>query len=113
DYIKAEYEKAIGDESMNVHALGVLPFFEMLRRESIQQVQPFRLAVLCGSMIIIPACFQEQLKQLVEQEERIVFQSLKKIDDYVKVEMKGNHQDIIKAVSTLFEQEDIQILIGT
>jgi len=113
DYIKAEYEKAIGDESMNVHALGVLPFFEMLRRESIQQVQPFRLAVLCGSMIIIPACFQEQLKQLVEQEDRIVFQPFKKIDDYVKVEMKGNHQDIIKAVSTLFEQEDIQILIGT
>ena len=113
DYIKAEYEKAIGDESMNVHALGVLPFFEMLRRESIQQVQPFHLAVLCGSMIIIPACLKEQLKQLVEQKDRIVFQPFKKIDDYVKVEMKGNHQDIIKAVSTLFEQEGIQILIGT
>ena len=64
-------------------------------------------------MIIIPACLKEQLKQLVEQKDRIVFQPFKKIDDYVKVEMKGNHQDIIKAVSTLFEQEDIQILIGT
>lgn len=55
DYIKGEYEKAIGDDTMSVHALGVLPFFEMLRRESIQHHQPFHLAVLCGSMIIIPA----------------------------------------------------------
>ena len=32
DYIKKEYTKSIGDESANVKALGVIPFFEMLRR---------------------------------------------------------------------------------
>ena len=113
DYIKGEYEKAIGDDTMSVHALGVLPFFEMLRRESIQHHQPFHLAVLCGSMIIIPAFLKNQLRQLVSQQIEMTFQPFKAIDDYVKVNVKGNHHEIIEAVSDLFEQEDIQVLIGT
>ena len=33
DYIRKEYEKAIGNTEYDVNSLGVLPFFEMLRRE--------------------------------------------------------------------------------
>lgn len=113
DYIKGEYEKAIGDETMSVHALGVLPFFEMLRRHSVQQTQSLHLAVLCGSMVIIPASLKTQLEHLVPQDTNLTFQSFSLINDYVKVSMKGNHHEIIEAVSTLFEQEDIQVLIGT
>ena len=34
DYIRKEYEKAIGNTEYDVNSLGVLPFFEMLRRDN-------------------------------------------------------------------------------
>ena len=34
DYIRKEYEKAIGNPEATIASLGVLPFFEMLRREN-------------------------------------------------------------------------------
>lgn len=113
DYIQKEYEKAIGDESISVHALGVLPFFEMLRRENVKQGKLLNLAVLCGSMVIIPKQLQNQLLDLVPIKQNIIFKPLDRIDTYVKVDMKGDNHDLVYAVSRLFEQEDIQVLIGT
>ena len=37
DYIRKEYEKAIGNPEATIASLGVLPFFEMLRRENEKQ----------------------------------------------------------------------------
>lgn len=49
DYIRKEYEKAIGNPEATIASLGVLPFFEMLRRENEKQHKVIRLGVLCGS----------------------------------------------------------------
>ena len=43
DYIRKEYEKAIGNETMDVHNLGVLPFFELLRREALTLHQDMKI----------------------------------------------------------------------
>ena len=58
DYIRKEYEKAVGVPEADINALGVLPFFEILRREAGDKL---RLSVLCGTMVIIPAEAKEAL----------------------------------------------------
>lgn len=63
DYIRSEYKAAIGNPGKDTYAMGVLPVFEMLRREG----PAGRLGVLCGSMIIIPEeakeAFAEEMKE--------------------------------------------------
>ena len=66
DYIKKEYTKSIGDETANVKALGVIPFFEMLRREHKALNSGLRLGVLCGTIVIIPAETKEALLKEIE-----------------------------------------------
>lgn len=36
DYIRKEYENVLGDFNTEIHSLGVLPFFEMLRQDNLQ-----------------------------------------------------------------------------
>lgn len=115
DYIRKEYEKAIGNTKMNVHNLGVLPFFEMLRREAIQNQTDLKIAVLCGSMVIIPSSSKEKLLSLVNNPEVVYFSKVGDLDEneYVKVTIKGNQHFITEAISELYAQDDIQVLIGT
>ena len=63
DYIRKEYEKFIGNPQSSLNALGVLPFFEMLRRECVNSGKDLRLGVLCGTIVIIPAEAKEALLQ--------------------------------------------------
>ena len=59
DYIRKEYERALGDESKDVNNLGVLPFFEQLRRDSAKNKTAIKFGVLCGTMIIIPRMLKQ------------------------------------------------------
>lgn len=113
DYIKKEYEKAIGNDDMNVINLGVIPFFEMLRRESISKNVDIRLGVLCGSIIIIPSCAKERLIELVDEKDKIYFSKIGEVDDYVEVKVKGESHFIINLITQLFEEGYMHVLIGT
>lgn len=113
DYIRKEYEKALGDETRDVNNLGVLPFFELIRRESVLKNPSMRLGVLCGSMVIIPAEAKEALLSLVEKPERISFQKAGQLLDYVKVEVTGNAHFLTQAITELFSQGYIHVMIGT
>ena len=55
DYIRREYLPALGDSEQDIGKIGVLPLFELLRREAAARGLPLRLAVLCGSLVAIPA----------------------------------------------------------
>ncbi|MDE6195949.1 MAG: hypothetical protein K2F55_03710, partial [Erysipelotrichaceae bacterium] len=113
DYIRKEYERALGDESKDVNNLGVLPFFEQLRRDSAKNKTAIKLGVLCGSMIIIPKDAQMALIELVEDPSKISFHQVGMLDDYVKVEVSGNRNFITGIISELFAQGYMQVLIGT
>lgn len=115
DYIKKEYEKAIGNEKMSVDSLGVLPFFEMLRRESLEQGIDLKLGVLCGSMMIIPSAAKNRLLELTSNQEKISFHQIGHLSEKEYVEVKVNHQqhEMIKVISQLFEEGYMQVLIGT
>lgn len=113
DYIKKEYEKCIGDANANVKALGVIPFFEMLRREHGAICSDLRLGVLCGTIVIIPTEAKEALLKEIEGIGQVTFQPVGIIDDYVKVNAVGDAHFLTGAVTNLFTNGYMQVLIGT
>ena len=115
DYIKKEYTKSIGDESANVKALGVIPFFEMLRREHKALNSGLRLGVLCGTIVIIPAETKDALLKEIEGIGAVTFKSVGQIGDtdYVEVDAVGNAHFLTGAVTNLFTKGYMQVLIGT
>lgn len=115
DFIKKDYEKNIGNLNKNVNDLGVLPFFEMLRRESKVKNDSLKIGVLCGTMMIIPAHAKERLLELCEQKERIVFQKIGQLseNEYVEVKVTGTAHFMVGLISQLFEEGYMHVLIGT
>ncbi len=115
DYIRNEYEKVLGTEE-NVNSLGVLPHFEQLRRKFEQKAgSKARLGVLCGSMVVIPAEAKDALVDIVGNEGKMTFKKVGNLSetDYIKVDAVGDAHFLTGAVTDLFEQGHMQILIGT
>lgn len=137
DYIRKEYEKAVGDPDSDVTSLGVLPFFEQLRRltdtafrqEQASRVAPedgaqgtqeddlsaLRIGVLCGSIVIIPAEAKEALIAAIKDAGKVNFSSIGNLSesDYVKVTAIGDNHFLTQAVTDIFTQGYMQVLIGT
>ncbi|MGN0341246.1 MAG: DEAD/DEAH box helicase family protein [Roseburia sp.] len=114
DYIRKEYEQSLGDDSAEVNALGVLPFFEQLRR-TLASEKKIRLGVLCGTIVIIPAEAKDSLLQAVGDTGKINFSSVGQLpeSDYVKVNAVGDAHFLTGAVTEVFSQGYMQVLIGT
>ena len=113
DYIRKEYEKAIGTTE-DVTSLGVIPFFEQLRRDSGMD-GTLRLGVLCGTIVIIPAEAKDALVEAVGESGKITFSSVGNLpeSDYVKVNAVGDAHFLTGAVTNVFTQGYMQVLIGT
>ena len=92
-----------------MYKLGVLPFFEQLRRNN----KSIKLGVLCGTIIIIPKNAQNALLQIVDQPNKISFHPVGKLEDYVKIEVIGDRRFLTMAISELFSKGYMQVLIGT
>ena len=115
DYIRKEHEKNIGDPQKDVTALGVLPFFEMLRRENEAQKKDIRLGVLCGTIVIIPAEAKEALEQEIADTGKVNFAPVGNLGDkdYIKVTAVGDAHFLTGAVTNIFTKGYMQVLIGT
>lgn len=137
DYIRKEYEKAIGDPDSDVTSLGVLPFFEQLRRLTEKDdaqgtdvhtasadeargakeddLSSLRIGVLCGSIVIIPAEAKEALIAAIRDAGKVNFSSVGNLaeSDYVKVVAIGDNHFLTQAVTDIFTQGYMQVLIGT
>lgn len=123
DYIRKEYEKAVGNLQSDINSLGVLPFFEMLRREAEQRTgnqtdeaaKKLRIGVLCGTIVIIPAEAKEALEKEVEGIGNITFSPIGSLPetDYVKVNVVGNAHFLTGAVTNIFTKGYMQVLVGT
>ena len=115
DYIRKEYEKAIGNTEYDVNSLGVLPFFEMLRRENEKKNKQIRFGVLCGTIVIIPAEAKEALEQEIGTSGKVTFGRIGNLSetDYLKVTAVGNAHFLTGAVTNVFSKGYMQVLIGT
>ena len=115
DYIRKEYEKAIGNTEYDVNSLGVLPFFEMLRRDNEKKNEQIRFGVLCGTIVIIPAEAREALEQAIGMSGKVTFSRIGNLSetDYLKVTAVGNAHFLTGAVTDIFSKGYMQVLIGT
>ncbi len=112
DYIRKEYEKSVGVAEADINALGVLPFFELLRREAGADL---RLAVLCGTIVVIPAEAKEALEKEIEGIGKVTYSTIGALPetDYIKVNAVGDSHFLTGAITNLFSQGYMQVMIGT
>ncbi len=110
DYIKKEYMSAIGDPERSIEDNGVLPIFERLRRELPKEI---KLGVLCGSVVIIPTTATGALEYLfIEHNTSGKFSPIGDTG-YQQVTISGNKSLVVKLITALFEDGQMQIMIGT
>ena len=110
DYIKKEYMSAIGDSGRKIEDNGVLPIFERLRRELPENI---KLGVLCGSVVIIPTTATGALEYLfIEHNTSGKFAPIGDTG-YQQVTISGNKSLVVKLITALFEDGQMQIMIGT
>lgn len=88
-----------------VKGLNVISVFESLKN------QPYKTAVLTGSLVVIPSSLQEELKaECSNNFANIILTEY--CDNYLRVETYGN-VDIVLMITKLFNRGAINVLIGT
>ena len=114
DFIRKDFEAHLGNPEVQYSQLGVLPYFEVLRREFEKQQLDVPMAVLTGSLVIIPSGVKSRL-EAVFGADKITFQTVGQLDekDYVKVRLVGSQHDLVSAVTQLFQEGQIHVVIGT
>lgn len=112
DYIRRDFENQIGQEDISIQSLGVLPIFEVIRREVLKKSPEIKLGILCGSIVVIPLSAKKSFLQFVGQD-RVSFQQFAGLSDYLLVSSVGSRHFLTAAVTELFMGGDIQVLIGT
>lgn len=115
DYIKKEYARKLGKPNFLPDSLGVLPIFEMLRREN----PDWKLGVLCGSLIYIPDTALAALKRIscsfgIEKlPSKALLNENGECLGYSEILLTENTHLCTQMITMLFEKGEIEILIGT
>ena len=114
DYIRKDFATYLGDNQATISQLGVLPYFESIRRKAQEQEISVSLAVLSGSVVILPTDVVAELKELLPQVP-LSFSSIGHLDqkDYVQIGFPSSAKGIVAAVTELFQRGRIQVLVGT
>ena len=110
DFIKKDKLSLVGTDKPVAAEIGAVPIFEHLRRG---QRQGIRLGLLSGSVIIVPLDTEDKLRSILE--EKNCEGTLKPIagTEYGRFQMKGKSTHVTAAVTELFRQGDVNVLIGT
>lgn len=106
DYIKKEYINYIGTKEA-FNDIGVIPIFETLRRTLDKHCQ---LAILCGSLIVIPGNSINRFKELINDKSYHISLFYK---SYYQISVNSKNSEIVSLITQLFEEGYFQIMIGT
>lgn len=114
DYIRKDFANYLGDDQAPISQLGVLPYFESIRRSAQKQRISVPLAVLSGSVVIVPTSVREELQALLPTV-TLTFSAIGQLDPdgYLQVGFPSTCKGIVGAVTELFQRGAIQVLIGT
>lgn len=110
DYIKKEKLPLVGTDKEMRAGIGAVPIFEFLRR---RQSPGMRLGCLSGSVILVPADTKEKLEEFLKK--KGCAGTLLPIGStgYGRLQVKGKNSHVVAAVTELFRQREINVLIGT
>lgn len=114
DFIRKDFQVHLGDKNAQFTQLGVLSYFESIRSEMIEQSWTVPIAVLTGSLVIIPTSAKEHLERLIPNS-RLSYDIIGQLsqEDYLKVSVSGSHHDLVTALTQLFQDGYIKVIIGT
>ena len=114
DFIRKDFQVHLGDKNAQFTQLGVLSYFESIRREMIEQSWTVPVAVLTGSLVIIPTSAKEHLERLIPNS-RLSYDVIGQLsqEDYLKVSISGSYHDLVTALTQLFQEGYIKLIIGT
>ena len=114
DYIRKDFANYLGDDQAPISQLGVLPYFESIRRSAQKQGISVPLAVLSGSVVIVPTSVREELQALIPNT-NLTFSAIGKLDQgaYLQVGFPSSFKGMVAAVTELFQRGSIQVLVGT
>ncbi|OFN80939.1 DEAD/DEAH box helicase family protein [Streptococcus sp. HMSC061D10] len=114
DYIRKDFTNYLGDDQAPITQLGVLPYFETIRRSAQKQGLSVPIAVLSGSVVIIPASVKAELEALIPNTS-LTFSAIGKLDQgtYLQVGFPSSFKGMVAAVTELFQRGSIQVLVGT
>lgn len=114
DFIRKDFQVHLGDKNAQFTQLGVLSYFESIRREMIEQSWTVPVAVLTGSLLIIPTSAKEHLERLIPNS-RLSYDVIGQLsqEDYLKVSISGSYHDLVTALTQLFQDGYIKVIIGT
>ncbi|GAA0551372.1 DEAD/DEAH box helicase family protein [Chitinophaga japonensis] len=113
DFIRKEFFINSAENNLEINKIGVIPIFEKLRRENTGNK---KIGVLTGSMIIIPktaypAFESKAAKYSISQVSAspVPFDS-----NYILIEQTEQlKHDIVHIVTQIFQQGEIEVLVGT
>ena len=80
DFIRKDFEVHLGNPEVQYSQLGVLPYFEVLRRELVEHQLDVPVAVLTGSLVIIPTGVKSRLEAIFGPD-KITFQQVGQLDE--------------------------------
>ena len=114
DYIRKDFANYLGDDQAPITQLGVLPYFETIRRSAQKHGLSVPIAVLSGSVVIIPAIVKAELEALIPNTS-LTFSAIGKLDQgtYLQVGFPSSFKGMVAAVTELFQRGSIQVLVGT
>ncbi|WP_341906991.1 DEAD/DEAH box helicase family protein [Fluviicola taffensis] len=113
DFIRKEFFVNSSENTLDINRLGVIPIFEKLRRENLKNK---KIGVLTGSLIIIPKSAHAEFKM---QSAKCGLSEIETItvpydSNYIQIVQTNRiKNDIIQIITQIFQQGEIEILIGT
>ena len=113
DYIRKEFYPNTAENNLDLTKIGVIPIFEKLRRENTIHK---KIGVLTGSMVIIPKtaikAFEEKARTRSIAE--IGYSPVPFDPNYIIIyQTEQIKNDLIYIVTEIFQEGEIEILIGT
>lgn len=113
DYIRKEYFINESENNLELNKMGVIPIFEKLRRENIEHK---KIGVLTGSLIIIPKNAFPSFKETAEKYgiKEINYNHVSYDNNYILIQQSEEIKyDIVQIITDIFQEGEIEILIGT
>ncbi|MEM7688342.1 MAG: DEAD/DEAH box helicase family protein [Pseudomonadota bacterium] len=115
DHIRADELPKSADAPFEPAKLGVIPIFESLRRAG---AADDRLAVLTGSLVMIPKAAEPILSELCDRlgikAGTLRTKAVKACPDHVELQITGGSSaDLTRIVTALFTSGQVRILVGT
>ncbi|CAA6690361.1 MULTISPECIES: DEAD/DEAH box helicase family protein [unclassified Lentimonas] len=115
DYIRADQMPKSPPDERAMEKVGVVPVFEFLRKRGFADV---KLAVLTGSLVVLPATVVAHLKRALElkggQPDDVRATALVHDTNYVEVSIRGSDRSlIVNLMTALFKAGHITVLVGT